>query len=129
MKKLAVVALVAALGLAGMAQPALAGGWFHHRSHHHGNGWVAAGVALTGLAVLDAMLSPRPVVYAQPAVAYSEPQVIYAPPPVYYAPPPVYYAPPVCRPVYAVPRVIYQRPAYCPPPRPAYPYGGGGWRR
>jgi len=139
MKKLAVVALVAALGLGMVGTQAVeAGGWRHH-SHHH-RGWhcgdvlFGAAVALTGIAVLDALLSPEPrVVYTQPAVVYSPPPVYYAPPPVVYTPPPVVYTrpvvvPPVCRPVHVVPRVIYQQPVFCPPPRPAYPHYGG-WRR
>ncbi len=139
MKKLIVVALVAALGLGmvGTAGSAEAGGW-GHRSHHH-RGWsccdfIAGAVAtVAGIALLDAVLSPEPrVVYAQPAVAYAPPPVYYEPQPVYYTPPPVYYAPPpvyysrpvmlppVCRPMHVAPRVVHHQPAYGPPPRPIY---------
>jgi hypothetical protein len=140
MKKLVVVALVAALGLGAMGTaPAEAGGWGHHRHGGHHGHWSCGDVifgavaAVTGLALLDAVLSPPRVVYTQPAVVYSPPPVAYTPPPVVYAPPPVVYTapvvlPPVCRPMHVPPRVIYQRPAYCPAPRPMYPYGGY-WRR
>ena len=138
MKKLVAVALVTALGLGvvGTAQPALAGGWGHHgHGGHHVNGWLAAGVALTGLAVLDAVLSP-PVVYEQPAVVYSPPPVVYSPPPVVYAPPPVIYNPPVAYgpvivrpPVCYAPPPVWRVPVYW-PPRPVYRpfYRTGYWR-
>ena len=119
MRKMAVGLLVLALGigLAGPARPALADGWHHHHRVHCGDVLLAAGVALTGLAVLDAVLSPRTVVYQQAPAYYAPPPVVYTPPPVTYCPPPVVYAPaPVCRPVYVVPRVTYYWPAYCPPP-------------
>jgi len=132
MKKLVAVAVVAALGLgmAGTAQPAFAGGWHHRGHHHHGDFWLGAGVALTGLAVLDAVLGPRTVVYAQPPVVYGPPPVAYTPP-VVYAPAPVVYsfpvvvAPPpvVCRPVYLPPPVVYRPPVYYGGywgPRPGY---------
>ena len=139
MKKLGVVVLAVALGLAATARPAMADGWRGHHRSHCGDWIVGAAVALTGLAVLDAVLEPRTtVVYAQPPVAYAppayyapptmmtapgvisttgvvttyaaQPAIGYSPPPAYYAPPPVYYAPPPV--YYAPPAVVYTPPIY-----------------
>jgi len=140
MKKVVIVTVALALGLAGPGQSAVAGGWYyhpyhHHHHHHHHHGWhcgdvlLAAGVAVAGLAVLDAVLSePRTVVYERPVYYAPPPPVVYAPPPpVVYAPPPVVYAPPavvvpvrpVCPRVYVVPRVVrYRSAVYCVPPPP-----------
>lgn len=161
MKKFSVVVLAVAVGLAATARPAMADGWRHHGGGHGGSCGsflVGAAVALTGLAVLDAVLEPRTtVVYAQPPVAYAppayyapptvmtapgvisttgvvttyagQPAVVYSPSPAYYAPPPVYYAPPAV--VYAPPIYYggYYGASYGYAPL-SYYYGGyyGGYR-
>jgi hypothetical protein len=104
MKKMMAMMLVAAMGIGvvGTAQPAMA-------DHHRGHGWFGAGVALAGLAVLDAVFGSR-------FAACEEPAPVYCPPPVVYSPPPVVYAPPVyCPPPVVYPPVFIQAPIYRPP--------------
>jgi len=110
MKKMLAMMLVAAMGigLVGTAQPAQA-------DHRHGKPW---------LALLVALLAPRPtVVYEQPA--YCPPPVVYPPPPVVYTLPVVCPPPVVYRPVYVAPPVIHRPPIFHIQP---VPYAHPGFR-
>jgi hypothetical protein len=124
MRKLVVVALVGAIGLAVVPRAALASGSHAVRDRWTGAA-IGAGAVVAGALILNALTggpavaapppapvlhTPPPVVYGPPAV-YAPPPVVYHRPPVIVTPPPVVYRPPVI--VYP-PRIVHR---HVPPPR------------